>query len=494
MSTDIALVVFAVGIIALFVLDRDAAVRTSPALWLPVLWVSLSGSRMVSQWLGTTSPVESAAQVLDGNSLDRNIQIVMMVAALFVLIARHKDVNGFLATNAPILVFFCYCGISVAWSDYPVVAFKRWFKAVGDLMMILVVVTDPDSVGAMKRFLGRIGFLLIPASILLIKYYPALGQVYSGAEGHVRYTGVAMDKNMLGVVCLISGLGAIWRLIDTFRQNTTTRVWRHRLAQAVLLTMVLWLLLKANSLTSLACFGLAAILMIVTSIPLFARKQLLVHLLILAMLGVASSALFLGSGGSLVEAMGRDSTLTGRTDLWKLLVGMGQNPLFGTGFESFWLGERLEKIWAIYWWHPNESHNGYLEVFLNLGGIGVALLLGIIVSGYVNAFRRFRLDTATANLKLAFLVGTVAYGFTEAAFRVLSPVWVLFLLSAMGIPKAVGSPAKVARQAEPHGDGRPRLDGARWRKAGEFALPSQASRIRAPFNNRTRSSRPLKRS
>jgi hypothetical protein len=44
--------VFAVGILALFWLNRDRGTRPSPALWLPVVWMAIGGSRSVTQWLG----------------------------------------------------------------------------------------------------------------------------------------------------------------------------------------------------------------------------------------------------------------------------------------------------------------------------------------------------------------------------------------------------------------------------------------------------------
>jgi len=60
------------------------------------------------------------------------------------------------------------------------------------------------------------------------------------------------------------------------------------------------------------------------------------------------------------------------------------NPLFGAGFESYWLGERTAKMWAMpeFWWHPNEAHNGYLELYLNLGIIGLCIFAGVIVATY----------------------------------------------------------------------------------------------------------------
>src|SRR5207302_3359054 len=173
--------------------------------------VALAGSRMVSQWLALGAPIVSAADAMEGSPLDRNILAGVIVVGVMVLFGRRREVGTLLRANWPILMLLAFCGYSVLWSDFPDVAFKRWTKAVGDLVMVLIVLTDPDRSAAIKRFLARIGLLLVPTSILLIKYYPELGQRWS--EGRTFFTGVALDKNMLGLVCLLSGLGCAWRLI-----------------------------------------------------------------------------------------------------------------------------------------------------------------------------------------------------------------------------------------------------------------------------------------
>src|SRR6185503_658307 len=83
-----------------------------------------------------------------------------------------------------------------------------------------------------------------------------------------------------------------------------------------------------------------------------------------------------------VEALGRNTTLTGRTDIWGDLFRMDVNPWLGTGFESFWLGPRAEYLANKYYFHPNQAHNGYIEMYVNLGWIGVGFLALFILSGY----------------------------------------------------------------------------------------------------------------
>jgi len=435
MSPSTATAVFGSIILALFLFDRDRKSRVSLALWIPVAWLSISASRMVSQWLGV-APADSPEQYLEGSPLDAQIFAGLLVAGLVVLFARGARARTFLSKNKPVLVFLLYCAASILWSDFPFVAFKRWTKAVGDLIMILVVLTDPDPIAALKRLLARCGFVLIPLSLLLIRYYPELGRAYNPWDGTPYNIGVATGKNGLGYVCLLFGLGSLWRILLLFRGAQSPRKSGTLIAHGVVLLMALWLFWMADSATSLVCFLVGGGLIAVTTSSGLVRKPAAVNLLVGALLFVAVYGLFLNPGGGLVEAIGRDATLTGRTELWSYLVPMIVNPLFGTGFESFWLGERLEKLYRLYWFHPTQSHNGYFEVFLNLGWTGLFLLGLVMVWGYRDIVGGLRRDPQTNGLRLAYFVVAAIYNLTEHAFRELHPVWIAFLLAVTAVPEA----------------------------------------------------------
>src|SRR5436309_6376012 len=346
MSPSIATVVFGFSLLGLFLLDREPKSRTSPALWIPLAWVLIAASRMVSPWLGVGHTYESADEILDGSPLDRLILTGLMTAGLMVLFARGRRAGTFLRLNGPILLFFLYGALSVFWSDYPDVAFKRWTKALGNLVMLLVVLTDPDPSAAVKRLLARTGFLLIPLSVLLVKYYPELGRGYSPWIWTPYYTGVAEGKNGLGLVCLVFGLGSLWRFLEVFRSGERPRMAGPLIAHGAILAMALWLFWMADSVTSLACFLLGGGLIAVKNLPWLARKPTAVQLFVAGVLFLSLVGLFLDVGTDLVEAMGRDATLSGRTILWEELLRTNTDPWFGTGFESFWLGERAKWFWT----------------------------------------------------------------------------------------------------------------------------------------------------
>jgi O-antigen ligase len=434
MPPGVAAIAYGLFILALFLVDRDRKSRVSAALWIPLAWVLIGASRDVSVWLGVAPILQSPDQILKGSPLDRLVLTGLLVAGLTVLLARGRRSGSFLWANGPLLLFLFYCASSVLWSDYPTVAFKRWIKFAGSLVMIQVVLTDPTPSAAVKWLLARAAFLLIPLSVLLGKYYPELGRNYHPYTWVQLYHGVAIGKNGLGVLCLVFGLGSLWRFLEAFRNGGRLRMTGPLIAHGAVLAMALWLFWKANSATSLGCFLIAGALMAVMKMPALARKPAAAHVLVLGIISVCLFGLFLYPESGLVQAMGRDTMLTGRIQLWETLIHIPVNPWFGVGFESFWLGKEAILLWSEFWWRPNQAHNGYLEVYLNLGWTGVGLLSLVMVWGWRNVVGSLRRDPELGRLRLAFFVTTVLYNLTEAAFKIMHPVWIAFLLAILVYP------------------------------------------------------------
>jgi exopolysaccharide production protein ExoQ len=441
MSGTIATVVFALMILGLFWLDRDQNQNSRPsgALWIPVIWWFLACSRSVGQWLQMVSPIESSGQMessdqlLEGSPMDRLVYTTLLVLGLIVLVNRRKHVMTLLQGNVPIIIFFLYCAVSILWSDYPEVAFKRWNKALGDLVMVLVVLSDREPLVALERLLARTTFLLVPLSILVIKYYPYLGRGIAKWSYKTFYTGVSLNKNGLGMICLVCGLATVWRLLMTYQDRNGIGRTQRLLAHGAILVMVLWLFWLANSMTSLSCFIIGCILLLAVKFRVVEQNPGVVHYLVAAILTITIPVLFFNFSPGILETLGRDPTLTDRTMMWPLLISVSGNHLVGTGYESFWLGPRLQAIWSAYPWQPREAHNGYVEVFLNLGWVGLVLLAVVISTGYRRVFAAFHLNTPIGSLMVAYFISGVIYNFTEAAFfRMMTPVWMFLLLTVIG--------------------------------------------------------------
>jgi exopolysaccharide production protein ExoQ len=132
----------------------------------------------------------------------------------------------------------------------------------------------------------------------------------------------------------------------------------------------------------------------------------------------------------LLVLIGRDPTLTHRTELWTIVGALQTNAFIGTGFMSFWSGDRLAAIWKSLGPGLNQAHNGYLEQYLNLGYVGVAFIVLIAIAALRSIWRQLLIDYPSGVLRLSFLVMALLYNYTEASFYGINNMWVLFLIAA----------------------------------------------------------------
>jgi len=91
MPPPIASLLFAIGIAGLFYLDREDAARPSKALWLPVIWLSMSGSRSVAGWLGMGAGQEIPGQPPPTSLLDQVVAGTLIVLGATVRIPRGSS-------------------------------------------------------------------------------------------------------------------------------------------------------------------------------------------------------------------------------------------------------------------------------------------------------------------------------------------------------------------------------------------------------------------
>jgi exopolysaccharide production protein ExoQ len=102
-------------------------------------------------------------------------------------------------------------------------------------------------------------------------------------------------------------------------------------------------------------------------------------------------------------------------------------------YESFWLGDRQEIVRAK-WGIAISAHNGYLDMYLNLGLIGLFFVVCWILSGLRKVARHLVIDYAAAMLRLCFIVVLAFYRWTEATFYGVSIMWVIFMLATIDVP------------------------------------------------------------
>jgi exopolysaccharide production protein ExoQ len=454
MPPPVATVLTLAFIIFLFRRDIREKPDITGALWLPLIWLVVGCSRSFSAWLNIFGlPVSGGPSVEEGSPLDAWFYFALIIAGSCVLIKRQVRLSEVIQNNGWLIVFLLYCFISITWSDFPFIALKRWIKILGHPIMALIVLTEPDPEEALARLMKRCAYVVVPVSILFIKYYPQLGRGFS-PWGGAETTGITTNKNILGAVCLILGYFFFWYLLQAWRTERST--WRRNELRLIagFLISIWWLFSQAHSATSVTCLIVGVLIVLFVGIR-SVNKNFIGTYLLAALVLLAVAEVTFGLSTHMSENLGRGSELSGRTDLWRALLGLHTSPILGTGFESFWLGERPRQLEGIFFFIPNEAHNGYLETYLTLGLIGVFLLIGLFVA----TLRKIRLELFRnfewGRYRLGFLVALILYNWTEAAFKTLSPLWFVFYLIATDYPRihlAITQSSVAAARSEESGE------------------------------------------
>ncbi len=417
----------------LFLLRRDAVSgeARSPALWLPVMWLGITGSRFVSQWMNLSAG--GGDNFYEGSPIDAAYFATLIVAGSLVLLRRQLDFWGVVRSNAWLVAFAAFGLISITWSDEPGIAAKRWIKTLGHPLMALIILTDPEPKAAIRTVLKRCAFILLPVSVLFIKYLPEYGRGFDEWTGQPVHYGIGLTKNDLGYVCMVSGIVFAWSLL-TLRRFEDAAARRNEMLMCIaFLLMALWLLEMSDSATSLSAMVLGIGAMVGVG-SRFVSKRHFGKIVVFGVLFVWALESSFHLYEAVIVMLGRNPTLTDRTLVWEEVLAMQHRPLVGYGFESFWLGERLYQLWEKWWWRPTQAHNGYIETYLNLGLIGVALLAGMLLSTFRRITRQLQTDLDFARLRLAFLIAIILFNYTEAGFRGVGFVWTIFHIIAMEVP------------------------------------------------------------
>ena len=448
----IALLLTVGFIIFLFRRDFREQSNVTSALWLPLIWMFITFTRALSEWLYILFGVHLGAVSLEeGSPLDATFYLTLIVAGMYVLNKRHVQLSKIVQNNGWLMVFLLYCLISILWSDFPFVAFKRWIKVLGHPVMVLLILTEPDPEEALIRLMKRCAYVFVLGSILFIKYYPDWGRSFDIWVGTPSNNGLAGDKNALGHDSLILGYFFFWQSLNTWRTEPSIGRRKELLLDFSFLVMIGWLMLQAHSSTSMVSLVVGSLTMGVIGLRRVNRRLVGTYLIAGVLVWIVAEMTF-GISGLVIHFLGKDPTLTTRTLLWQELLRAETNPILGTGFESFWLGDRLKALWERHWWQPNEAHNGYLETYLNLGLVGLFLLIGLIVATFWKIRGELLTNLRFGRFRLGLLLAIVLYNWTEASFKTTSAMWFAFYIIAMDYPQpfftAIESPSELVTSEE----------------------------------------------
>ncbi len=329
-------------------------------------------------------------------------------------------------------------------------------RSMGALVMVLVVLTESSPLEAVRALLQRLYLVHIPLSVIAIKYVRNIGVIYNWSGAEEEWTGISSDKNSLGQVTMCSGLFLVWQLLQDWPKKNLKRNWKKLGLNGLLLILTIWLLRGSKTIhSSAAILGFITCTVLLLGMQFIkkrtakAKRYVVSGVIVLSLVAPLVYAVFDAFNTTpaevVVQATGRNMTLTDRTLLWTdLLNNAAKSPVFGVGIGAFWVGPIGFDLYPLpNWslktpeWRPEEGHNGYLDVYVELGGIGVVLLLGVIGAGLAGAVSDLQNNFQLGSLRLVLLIGILMNNFAETSFlKGTHDLWFLFLLVVVSVPAA----------------------------------------------------------
>jgi Lipid A core - O-antigen ligase and related enzymes len=414
--------------LAFHLIRKDIRERegVSHAIWLPTLWAFVLLSRPLSMWLNFGGGESS----LEGSPLDRLFYFGIILASIAIVARRNVSFGKVFAENWPITLFYLYFLMSVTWAPESFVSFKRWFKEVGNIFVALVILSEANPQQAIRAVFVRCAFLLLPLSIIFLRYFPELGRRYLRGGG-LEVIGVTTQKNSLGVLVLICGLVLIWDWFERTKPGAKPRTKLDRYLPFLLLSIGVYLLYLCDSKTSWLCLIIGGGMLAASRLPIFRQRVSALGFLFIA--GIISFFVLdsvFEIKAAFLALLGRDATLTGRTDVWRELLALKTDPMIGTGFCMIWSDYNLLSRLPDY--VGKSAHNGYLEIYIDGGYIGLCFL-GLMLLGIALKIRR-HLTTADdyALFRFATFIAMIIGNLSESHWGRMAPMGFFFLLTGIG--------------------------------------------------------------
>ncbi len=363
----------------------------------------------------------TSEDAVDGSPILRLLWLPIYAIALVGAVWKVRDIFRVCVRLPFLMALLTVCALSFLWSIDPALSMRRSFAILMTTLAGLYLGTR-YSWQTLLRALTSVWLVVAVISFVTALLIPSLGRMQ---EVHVgAWQGLYFEKNQLGGHM---ARAAIFAAILVIMDGRYRRLW------VGLLGLCIGLVLLSTSKSALLglCVGLGVI-----AVGAWMKQGLRAGLIII-WLGViavgAIGAVFLIAPEIVFALLGRDATLTGRTDIWIALAeNIVQKPVLGYGYGVFWAPESGPGNWvrdALQWDAPT-AHNSWLEVTIALGFIGLAFLMLDFLMTVCRATLA-AIDTWVGLFALAFCAQFLLFSLSESvSLQQNSIVWLIYVAIA----------------------------------------------------------------
>jgi len=324
---------------------------------------------------GMGAALTNAGQMTEQHGVNHVLLLLVWGGIFFNMLKAHFHMRLDLFSARAALAYCLFASFSTAWSSEP----SSSLSAGVSLTISTVFAIFLCSRFSGERLLVLLGWVVLILAMatgffaVLVPSYGLDHMTHSGA-----WTGVFNQKNTLGQVMVFgTGIGLAQKAT-----NFSQQLFRY----CIIFLSIAEVGLSRSREAWLVCGAVLLVHFLFKGYKLFRLSSRRTVLLLVLGCTLISSSLMAALYAFLLKLVGRDVTLTGRTVLWQAVLEQCRiHPIGGYGLATFWGTGNAFPVYAITHWVPTSSHNGFLECLLELGAIGLILLLGILFLALQNA-------------------------------------------------------------------------------------------------------------
>ena len=354
-------------------------------------------------------------------SLIAKIDLLIYFVVSILLFLRWKKVLK-VASKAtlywPLIILACF---SFFWSSMPDTSFRGAIYALGSSCVGIYIATRYTIKEQLDRLGWTLAFMLF-MSIVFVVALPQYGVMSAVHEGAIR--GIFLHKNVFAPVVVLSLIVFFLQALDAKKDKW---IWWGLFSTSIALGIL------SRSSTALGLMVVMLSVCVCYHIFRWQYEALVSAVLLILIMGIAGILWFVEFGGAelLFDAVGKDATLSSRTEIWAYVWDSIQlKPWLGYGIRGYWNGlngpsayvERAMMVTVHY------AHNGFLDIFLSFGLIGLSFFI-INLLFVINKSLSFLRNSKTVSgfWPLVLLTHIILSNVTEGNLATLSSIsWVLY--------------------------------------------------------------------
>lgn len=364
------------------------AAPSAPALEGLALWIfrteaALTGICVLMFSNAFWGPVfEPAADVTYNvdSSWMRLLWLPVYAVTVLLSLVRAERFRRILPGLAMATALCALCFASSQWSIDPAMTNRRAIAVTATSLFGLYLAARWRG-GHLTQILAVSFAVLAAGSYIAAIAFPAVGIAHDINAGD--WKGLWYEKNQMAAMMV---LGFIAACASAWAVPRRRRLWLG-VAAAIFGLVVL-----SHSATSLV-----VCILVVGAYPvLMAMEQGGLRAVIVFWLAgaaaLAGAAVILIAPDMVFAALGKDPTLTGRTEIWASLGRLSaKHPWLGYGYKAFWGPDSIPNkiVRRETHWDVPSAHNGWLDLKIQLGWIGVLLFAACLAAGALCAVARF---------------------------------------------------------------------------------------------------------